>query len=64
MPDAEYNEEEIRELKLLKGKNAATIANEIEESVEHVAKICEVASKYLSDYDAGKIMDELRKVTA
>ena len=64
MPEAEYNEEEIRELKLLKGKNAATIANEIEESVERVAKICEVASKYLPDYDAGKIMDELRKVTA
>ncbi len=46
--------------KLLKGKDAATIADEIEEPVERVIKICEIAKKYLPDYDARKIMEELK----
>lgn len=46
--------------KLIKGKDAITIANEIEEPVEKVSKICNIASKYLPDYDVRKIMEELR----
>lgn len=46
--------------KLLKGKDPATIADEIEEPVERVMKICDIARKYLPDYDPRKIMDELK----
>ena len=46
--------------KLIKGKDAVTIADEIEEPVERVSKICNIASKYLPDYDVHKIMEELR----
>lgn len=46
--------------KLLKGKDAVTIADEIEEPVERVSKICDIASRYLPDYDVHKIIEELR----
>ena len=46
--------------KLIKGKDAITIANEIEEPVEKVSKICDIASRYLPNYDVRKIMEELR----
>ena len=46
--------------KLIKGKDAMTIANEIEEPVERVSKICNIASQYLPNYDVRKIMEELR----
>jgi hypothetical protein len=35
-------------------------ADEIEEPLERVSKICNIASKYLPDYDVRKIMEELR----
>ena len=46
--------------KLLKGKDARIIADEIEEPVDKVTRICEIASKYLPNYDVNKIMDELK----
>ena len=46
--------------KLIKGKDAVAIADEIEEPLERVSKICDIASKYLPDYDVRKIMEELR----
>ena len=46
--------------KLLKGKDVTTIADEIEEPVERVTRICTIASKYLPNYDVRKIMEELR----
>ena len=46
--------------KLIKGKDAITIANEIEEPVEKVSKICSIASRDLPNYDVRKIMEELR----
>ena len=41
-------------------QDAITIANEIEEPVEKVSKICSIASRYLPNYDVRKIMEELR----
>ncbi len=46
--------------KLIKGKDAVVIADEIEEPVEKVSKICSIASQYLPNYDVRKIMEELR----
>ena len=48
--------------KLLKGKDSATIADEIEEPVDKVSRICEIASKYLPNYDVNKIMNELKLI--
>ena len=46
--------------KLLKGKDAKIIADEVEEPVDKVTRICEIASKYLPNYDVNKIMEELK----
>ena len=46
--------------KLIKGKDAVAIADEIEEPLERVSKICDIPSKYLPDNDVRKIMEELR----
>ena len=45
--------------KLVKGKAVSTIADEVEEPEEYVSKICDIASKYLPNYDVKKIMAEL-----
>ena len=45
--------------KLVKGKDVAEIADALEEPEDYVSKICEIASKYLPDYDVHKIMAEL-----
>ena len=45
--------------KLAKGKAISVIADEVEESVEYVTRVYEIASKYLPDYDVHKIMAEL-----
>ncbi len=45
--------------KLVKGKAVSTIADEVEEQEEYVSKICDIASKYLPNYDVKKIMAEL-----
>lgn len=45
--------------KLVKGKTVKVIAEEVEEPVEYVTKVCKIASKYLPDYDVNRIMAEL-----
>ena len=45
--------------KLVKGKPVHVIADEVEESEEYVSKICDIAGKYLPNYDVQKIMAEL-----
>ena len=45
--------------KLVKGKSVPVIADEVEEPEEYVSKVCEIASKYLPNYDVQKIIAEL-----
>ena len=45
--------------KLEKGKDIATIADEVEEKVEKITPICEVAKKYAPDYDVDAIYNEI-----
>ena len=45
--------------KLVKGKTVSAIADEVEESEDYVSKICDIAGKYLPNYDVQKIMEEL-----
>lgn len=45
--------------KLVKGKSIPVIADEVEEPEEYVSKVCEIASKYLPNYDVSKIIAEL-----
>ena len=45
--------------KLVKGKSIPVIADEIEEPEEYVSKVCEIASKYLPNYDVQRIIAEL-----
>ena len=44
--------------KLKKGKTVSCIAEEIEESLEGIEVICEVAKKYAPNYDIDKICEE------
>ena len=45
--------------KILKGKDTATIASEIEEDNEDfVRDICAIAEKYMPDYDVDQIYQE------
>ncbi|WP_044959905.1 hypothetical protein [Butyrivibrio sp. WCD2001] len=45
--------------KLSKGKNTAIIADEVEEDISAVQKICDVANQYAPDYDVDAIFNEL-----
>ena len=45
--------------KLVKGKSVPVIADEVEEPEEYVSKVCEIASKYLPNYDVQRILAEL-----
>ncbi|MBR6159980.1 MAG: Rpn family recombination-promoting nuclease/putative transposase [Lachnospiraceae bacterium] len=45
--------------KLKKGKDVATIADEIEESEEYVSNICKIAEEYAPEYDVDKILEKL-----
>ena len=47
--------------KLAKGKTPETIAEELEEDINEVKRICEAASGYAPEYDAEKILAELEK---
>ena len=49
--------------KLAKGKTPETIADEVEESVQRVNAICNVASRYAPDYEPEKIFKELTSAT-
>ena len=45
--------------KLQKGKNIDTIAEELEENREIIAKICETAKAFAPEYNVQKIYDTL-----
>ncbi len=45
--------------KLVKGKSVSEIADAIEKPEEYVSKVCEIASKYLPNYDVHVIMSEI-----
>ena len=47
--------------KLLKGQSVEQIADALEETVESIAKICEVANKFAPDYDVEKICKALQQ---
>ena len=46
--------------KLLKGQSVEQIAAALEETVENITKICEVANKFAPDYDVEKICRALQ----
>ncbi len=48
--------------KLIKGKSEEAIADELEEDLEKVKQICEIAYKYAPDYDSEKILEELKNM--
>ena len=45
--------------KLLKGKPLEVIAEELEEDIDNIKRICEVAVKYAPEYDEDEILKEL-----
>lgn len=45
--------------KLKKNKSVQNIANELEEDLEKVSRICETVSKYAPEYDCEKIHHEM-----
>ena len=45
--------------KLEKGKDIDTIAEEVEEKIETITPICEVAKKYAPNYDVDAIYNEI-----
>lgn len=44
--------------KLVKGKNPETIAEELEDSLDTVQRICDIAQKYAPNYDVESILEE------
>ena len=46
--------------KLRKGKAAETIADELEEDLENILPICEVAAYYAPDYDSEQVFEDLQ----
>ena len=47
--------------KLKKCKTAAEIAEDLEEDINEITRICQVAEKYAPDYDTEAIYNELMK---
>ena len=47
--------------KLIKGQSVEQIADALEETVESISKICEVANQFAPDYDVEKICKALRE---
>ncbi len=45
--------------KLKKGKSPETIADELEEDLDTVKNICDIASEYAPDYDVEAICDRM-----
>lgn len=45
--------------KLAKGKTAEVIADDLEEDISEVKRICNAAEKYAPDYDLEKVLREL-----
>ena len=48
--------------KLRKGKDVEKIAEELEEDIDQVKRICEVAGKYAPDYNESEILKELELI--
>ena len=48
-------------LKLVKGKDIETIADELEEEPAQIEEICRIAKMYAPDYDVDKIYEQLQK---
>lgn len=48
--------------KLAKGKDVQTIADELEEDVDLIEKICKVAEPFAPDYDEGKILEQVQTI--
>ena len=48
--------------KLIKGKSVEQIADDLEDTVENITRICEVANGFAPDYDIVKIRMELQKL--
>ncbi len=46
--------------KLTKGKDVQTIADELEEDIDLIEKICKVAEPFAPDYDEHKILEQLQ----
>ena len=44
----------------MKGKDARTIADELEEAPSQVEKICEIARRFAPDYDENKIFEQMK----
>ena len=47
--------------KLVKNKSIEEIADDLEEDVSTIEKICNVASKFAPEYDVDSIMEALEK---
>lgn len=54
---------ELVQRKLRKGKTAKTIAEELEESLENVERICETVEKCGLDADPQEVYEEMQKMT-
>lgn len=54
---------ELVQRKLRKGKTAETIAEELEEPMENVERICEAVEKCGMDADPQEIYEEMQKTT-
>ena len=46
--------------KLRKGKSKETIAEELEEELENIVQICEIASAYAPEYDSHQIYEAMK----
>lgn len=49
--------------KLQKGKPIDVIADELEEELEHIEQICQVAERFVPEYDVEQIYEELHAVS-
>ena len=47
--------------KLSKNKSVEQIADELEENIENIRSICEVARKFAPEYDKEKIYESIKK---
>ena len=47
--------------KLSKNKSVEQIADELEENIENIRSICEVAQKFAPEYDKEKIYESIKK---
>ena len=48
--------------KLVKGKDVQTIADELEEDVDLIVQICNIAEAYAPDYDEKQILEQMKTI--